>query len=82
MQWDDGVNGGVFLLSFVDYVGKLINLGDGDGDGDGNGNSGHERSIFGWCGVFEYYSNCVGLGVRSVGWMMCGLGDVLKKSSS
>ena len=56
----------LFLLSFVDCAVKLANLFDAGG--------GHERSVFSWCDVFESYSDCVGIGVRRGGWMMCGLG--------
>ena len=50
---------------------KFANLCDDDG---------RERSVVSWCGVFESYSDCVGLGVRRVVWMMCGLGVVFNKS--
>ena len=61
------------LLSFVDCVVKLANLCDDDG--------GRERSVVSWCDVFESYSDCVGLGVRRGGWMMCRLGLVFNESS-
>ena len=47
----------LFLLLFIDFVVKLTNICDGDGI--------HKRSGVSWCAVFEYYSDCVGLGLRS-----------------
>ena len=52
---------------------KLVNLCDVDG--------GRERSVVSWCDVFESYSDWVGLGVRSGGWIMCELGVVFNESS-
>ena len=46
----------LFLLSFVDFVVKLVNFCDGDGD--------CERSDVSWCDIFESYSDCVRLVVR------------------
>ena len=46
----------LFLLLFVDFMVKLVNLCDDGG--------GCERSVVSWCDVFESYSDCVGLGVR------------------
>ena len=63
----------LFLLLFVDCVVNLANLCDGDG--------GRERSIVSWWDVFESYSDCVGIGVRRGGWMMCGLGEFFNESS-
>ena len=63
----------LFLLSFAECVGKLTYFCDDDG--------GSERGVAGWCDMFEFYSDCVGIGVRSGGWKMYGLGVVFNKSS-
>ena len=46
----------LFLLLFVVFVVRLVNLCDGGG--------GRKRSVVSWCDVFESYSDYVGLGVR------------------
>ena len=70
---DDGVDGDIFVVVIWGLCEKFANLCDGDG--------GCERSVVGWCDVFESYSDCAGLGLRSGEWMMCGLGVVFNGSS-